>query len=165
MSDEILSKEEIDALIAEANAAEANGTSDANETAQPPAKDAAPDPPLTEAAVKLQPDPVVRQVEFSQLGYSADKTQKSGVDLILDVQVQIAVELGRTTMQVRDVLGLGPGSVVELDKHAGEPVEVVVNNKIVARGEVVIIDENFGVRITEIMNAKGGKNADTQQAA
>ena len=80
------------------------------------------------------------------------QTVRNGVELILDVQLHVAVELGHTTMKVKDVLGLGPGSVVELDKHAGEPVEVVVNNKIVARGEVVVIDENFGVRVTEIVN-------------
>jgi len=88
---------------------------------------------------------------------------KSGVDLIMDVNVQVSVELGRSVMQVREVLSLGPGSVVELDKHAGEPVEVVVNNKTVARGEVVVIDENFGVRITEIVNTKG-KEAHAQAA-
>jgi flagellar motor switch protein FliN/FliY len=78
----------------------------------------------------------------------------NGVDLILDVQLQVAVELGRAQMKVREVLGLGPGSVVELDKHAGEPVEVVVNNKTIAKGEVVVIDENFGVRITEIVSSQ-----------
>jgi len=159
MSDEILSKEELDALLAEAGAAES-----VSEPSPKPSVQADPAATsLTEASVRVQPEPVVRQVEFSQLGYSADNAPKSGVDLIMDVQVQVAVELGRATMQVRDVLGLGPGSVVELDKHAGEPVEVVVNNKVVARGEVVVIDENFGVRITEIANAKG-KDAHAQAA-
>ena len=88
------------------------------------------------------------------LGSAAGAGAGRGVELILDVQMQIAVELGRTTMQVKDVLALGPGSVVVLEKHSGEPVEVVVNNKTVARGEVVVIDENFGVRITEIINAQ-----------
>ncbi len=127
------------------------------------------DASLTETSVRLSSEPAVRQVEFGQLGYPSEGSQTSGVDLIMDVNVQVSVELGRSVMQVRDVLALGPGSVVELDKHAGEPVEVVVNNKTVARGEVVVIDENFGVRITEIVNAsasggRGGKEAHAQAA-
>ncbi|MGI6296159.1 MAG: flagellar motor switch protein FliN [Armatimonadota bacterium] len=108
-------------------------------------------------------DPVVRSVSFGQLGTAAENVASGGVGLIMDVNVQVSVELGRSVMKVRDVLGLGPGSVVELDKHAGEPVEVVVNNKMVARGEVVVIDENFGVRITEIINGKA-READAQAA-
>lgn len=130
MADEVLSQEEVDTLVTEA--------------------DAAPDAPGSD-------DPAesggVRAIEFGQLGGTAEPGARRGVELILDVQMQVAVELGRTTMQVRDVLGLGPGSIVELDKHSSEPVEVVVNNKVVARGEVVVIDDNFGVRITEIINA------------
>lgn len=161
MSDEILSKEEVDALIAEAGSAGQEGAPEADAQLQNAGPAGAGS--LTETSVRLTSDPVVRQVEFGQLGYSAENTPKSGVDLIMDVQVQVAVELGRATMQVREVLALGPGSVVELEKHAGEPVEVVVNNKTVARGEVVVIDENFGVRITEIVNAKG-KDANAQAA-
>ncbi len=74
------------------------------------------------------------------------------MDLILNVEVQATVELGRASLQVRDVLELGPGSVVELEKLAGDPVDVLVNNKPFARGEVVVIDENFGVRVTEIIS-------------
>lgn len=147
MSEEILSKQDADALIAEGASTDAAPTDGDTQSANM----------LSETPVRVSTEPVVRQVEFGQIGYSADNIQKSGVDLIMDVNVQVSVELGRTTMQVRDVLGLGPGAVVELDKHAGEPVEVVVNNKIVARGEVVVIDENFGVRITEIVNARGQK--------
>lgn len=151
MSDEILSKEEAEALISRGAGEEnARGGEDSTDAVRQHVDDAA----LTETSVRVASEPVVRQVEFGQLGYPAETTQTSGVDLIMDVNVQVSVELGRSVMQVRDVLALGPGSVVELDKHAGEPVEVVVNNKIIARGEVVVIDENFGVRITEIVNAK-----------
>lgn len=73
-----------------------------------------------------------------------------GLDLILDITLPITVELGRTKMLIRDILALGPGSVVELDRLAGEPVEILVNDRSIARGEVVIIDENFGVRLTHI---------------
>lgn len=151
MSEEILSKEEADALIAEGGSGETIVLENADDATGSPSGS------LTEANVRMSSEPVVRQVEFGQIGYPAESVQKSGVDLIMDVTVQVSVELGRTTMQVREVLGLGPGSIVELDKHAGEPVEVVVNNKTVARGEVVVIDENFGVRITEIVNARGQK--------
>jgi len=76
--------------------------------------------------------------------------QASGLDLILDITLPITVELGRTKMLIRDVLALSAGSVIELDKLAGEPVEILVNDRPIARGEVVIIDENFGVRLTHI---------------
>ena len=158
MSDEILSKQEVDALIAEGTAGDAQPEGEAQGQAGAQSQGS-----LTETSVRLSVEPAVRQVEFGQLGYSSEGAEKSSVDLIMDVNVQVSVELGRSVMQVREVLSLGPGSVVELDKHAGEPVEVVVNNKTVARGEVVVIDENFGVRITEIVNTKG-KEAHAQAA-
>ncbi len=70
----------------------------------------------------------------------------------MDVPLQITVELGRTRKLIRDILELTPGSVVELDKLAGEPVDILVNGKLIAKGEVVVIDENFGVRITDIIS-------------
>ncbi|GMU41590.1 MAG: hypothetical protein AMXMBFR23_24560 [Chloroflexota bacterium] len=75
-------------------------------------------------------------------------------DLIMDVSMRVTVELGRSTMTVEEVLSLGPGSVVELDKLAGEPVDVLVNDQLIARGEVVVVDENFGVRVTEIVSPR-----------
>lgn len=77
-----------------------------------------------------------------------------GLDLIMDVQMRVAVELGRSTMTVEDVLSLGPGSVVELNKLAGEAVDILVNERLIARGEVVVVDENFGVRVTEIVSPR-----------
>jgi flagellar motor switch protein FliN len=76
----------------------------------------------------------------------------SAMDVLLDVPLEISVELGRARMVVRDVLDLGTGSIVEVDKAAGEPVDVMVNGRLVAKGEVVVIEDNFGVRITEILN-------------
>ena len=76
----------------------------------------------------------------------------SGIELILDISLPITVELGRSRMLVRDILNLAPGSVIELDKLAGEPVDLLVNDKPVAKGEVVVIEENFGVRLTSIVN-------------
>ena len=76
------------------------------------------------------------------------------LDLIMDVAMRVTVEIGRSTMTVEDVLSLGPGSVVELNTLAGEPVDVLVNDQLIARGEVVVVDENFGVRVTEIVSPR-----------
>lgn len=76
------------------------------------------------------------------------------LDVILDIPLQISVELGRMSMLVQDVVELGTGSIIEIDKAAGDPVDVLVNGMPVARGEVVVIDDNFGVRITEILSPK-----------
>jgi flagellar motor switch protein FliN/FliY len=86
---------------------------------------------------------------FDRLGQSAGPT--GNIELLLDVSLPVAIELGRTQMSIRDILELGSGSIVELDKLAGEPVDILVNNKPLAKGEVVVIDENFGVRITSLV--------------
>jgi flagellar motor switch protein FliN len=80
-----------------------------------------------------------------------DTSAARPLDLLADVEMQVTAELGRTRMTVRDLLSLTPGSVVELDRLAGSPVDVLVNGTLVARGEVVVIDEEFGVRISEII--------------
>ena len=82
----------------------------------------------------------------------ADSVQvnDANIGLILDVPLSVTVELGRTKKSIKDILELTNGSIVELDKLAGEPVDIQVNGKFLAKGEVVVIDENFGVRITEI---------------
>ena len=90
--------------------------------------------------------------EFGMLQMPGGIGLQSNIDLLLDVPLEITVELGRTRMLIKDVLELGIGSVVELNKLAGESVEVFVNNKLIAKGEVVVIDENFAVRITNIIN-------------
>jgi flagellar motor switch protein FliN/FliY len=74
------------------------------------------------------------------------------LELLLDVPLELSVELGRTRMSIQDLLSLGPGSVVELDKVAGEPLDILVNNRLVARGEVVVVNDKFGVRITDIVS-------------
>ncbi|MGC8964098.1 MAG: flagellar motor switch protein FliN [Brevinematia bacterium] len=94
---------------------------------------------------------VVKPAEFEPLQEIPPEAEGS-LALILDVPVQVTVELGRTKMLVKEILQLGEGSVVELDKLAGEPVDVLVNGRLIAKGEVVVIEENFGVRITEIVN-------------
>lgn len=76
----------------------------------------------------------------------------NGMEMLLDISLPVTVELGRTRMMIRDVLHLAPGSILELDKLAGEPVDIMINDKFIARGEVVVIDENFGVRLTSIVS-------------
>jgi flagellar motor switch protein FliN/FliY len=77
-----------------------------------------------------------------------------------DVPVELAVEVGRTKMTIREALALGPGSIVTLNRLAGEPVDLLVNGKPIARGEVVVIDEEFGLRVTEVLEAEGPSGAD-----
>ena len=76
--------------------------------------------------------------------------ENKNLDLILDVDLDITVELGRSKMPIRDILNLLPGSVVELNKLSGEPVDILVNGKLMAKGEVVVVDDNFGVKVTTI---------------
>lgn len=90
--------------------------------------------------------------EYPTFGKTTSATEQKNLDLLLDVNLPISIELGRTTMRIKDILSLGPGSVVELKKLAGEPVDLLVNNKIVAKGEVVVVDENFGLRITSLLS-------------
>lgn len=94
----------------------------------------------------------VRPLQFGRL--EAGQTTAgapASIDLLKDVPLSVTAELGRTKMLVKEILKLGVGSVVELDKLTGEPVDILVNGKVIARGEVVAIDENFGVRITEVV--------------
>jgi flagellar motor switch protein FliN/FliY len=72
--------------------------------------------------------------------------------MLLDIPLQVTVELGRTRRSVKEILELSAGSIIELDKLAGEPVDILVNNRLIAKGEVVVIDENFGVRVTDIIS-------------
>lgn len=75
------------------------------------------------------------------------------IDFILDIPMSVTVYVGSTKMAIRDLLQLAQGSVIELDKLAGEPMEVMVNNKLVARGEVVVVNEKFGIRLTDVVSA------------
>lgn len=83
------------------------------------------------------------------------KTDFSKLKMILDVPLKVTVELGRTKMLVNDLLQLGQGSVIELDKIAGEPMEILINEKLVAMGEVVVVNEKFGVRLTDVVSQFG----------
>lgn len=94
----------------------------------------------------------VHPVQFQPFDGDMDGVGSTNLDLLLDVGLRVSVELGRTDLTIKDVLALGPGSVVELDKLAGEPVDILVNDRLIAKGEVVVVDENFGVRVTDIVS-------------
>lgn len=99
---------------------------------------------MTEAAEGTEPQELSQEEELAQ------KMKK--LDLILDIPLRVSVELGRTKMLVNDLLQLGQGSVIELNKLAGDPLEVLVNDKLIARGEVVVVNEKFGIRLTDIIS-------------
>jgi flagellar motor switch protein FliN/FliY len=94
----------------------------------------------------------VQPVQFSSLIPQATAQEQGNISLIMDVFMEMTVELGRTRKLIKEILGMGEGTIIELDKLAGEPVDILVNHKLIAKGEVVVIDENFGVRVTEIVS-------------
>ena len=95
----------------------------------------------------------VQQAQFTEFTQpSLKQTEARNLNMLLDIPLQVTVELGRTKRSVKDVLELVSGSIIELDKLAGEPVDILVNSRLIAKGEVVVIDENFGVRITDILS-------------
>lgn len=96
--------------------------------------------------------PNVQSVQYPNLQGNMNPGEQGNIGLIMDVFMEMTVELGRTKKQIREILGMGEGTIIELDKLAGEPVDILVNHKPIAKGEVVVIDENFGVRVTEILS-------------
>jgi len=102
----------------------------------------------------IQPNQTsVKPAQFSALQHGTGAVgDDQNLGLLLDIPLQVTVELGRTKKLIREILELSPGSIIQLDKLAGEPVDILVNNKLVAKGEVVVIDENFGVRVTDIIS-------------
>ena len=103
---------------------------------------------------QMAPPPMpanVRPAELPELTASPSNGPGYNIDLLLGVNLQVAVEIGRTTLPIREVLALTPGSIIELDKLAGEKVDILINGRAIAQGEVVVVDENFGVRITDVV--------------
>jgi flagellar motor switch protein FliN/FliY len=169
MADE-LDPDEIDALIAQ-QAAEAAGESADDEIV---AQEVTPDEDDGDDAAPFSPDdlaeligagqsapsgmavvhePLIEDVSFADLpAVHAPIDQQADIDLLLDVPLQITVELGQAKRTIRELLELGQGSILHLTRHAGEPVDVLVNGQHIARGEVVVIDENFGIRVTEVVS-------------
>lgn len=99
-----------------------------------------------------QQPPNVQSVQFPSLNSQGGGGESGNISLLMDVYMEMTVELGRTKKSIKEILGMGEGTIIELDKLAGEPVDILVNHKLIATGEVVVIDENFGVRVTEIVS-------------
>lgn len=97
------------------------------------------------------PPPNVQPAQFQAFSNTSYAGGNENIDLIMDVPLQVTVELGRTSKSIQEILEFSPGTIIELNKIAGEPIDVLVNGKYVAKGEVVVIEENFGVRVTEII--------------
>jgi flagellar motor switch protein FliN/FliY len=170
MADE-LDPDEIDALIAQ-QAAEAAGEAPDDEIVAEEvvedttdADDDAPFSPddlaeligaggtATPSRMPVVHEPLIEDVTFADLpAVHAPIDQQAEIDLLLDVPLQITVELGQAKRTIRELLELGQGSILHLTRHAGEPVDVLVNGQHIARGEVVVIDENFGIRVTEVVS-------------
>lgn len=141
-----------------------------NEPEPAPAPSVAPTPTVTPQAAMPEQQPMyyattpapqnarvapgvpVQPVQFAPLTAGGIAVSDTNLGLIMDVPLQVTVELGRTKKLIKDILDLATGSIIELDKLAGEPVDILVNGKLLAKGEVVVIDENFGVRITDIVS-------------
>lgn len=94
----------------------------------------------------------VKKLEFESFDTGEKVSYNESIELIKDVPIEITVELGRTTKKIREILEYGPGTIIELDKLVGEPLDILANGKYIAKGEVVVIDDNFGIRITDIIN-------------
>jgi flagellar motor switch protein FliN/FliY len=112
------------------------------------------DEALAEAGGEAKSDDSGRAGAEGEPG-KVSRTDFSKLKMILDVPLKVSVELGRTKMLVNDLLQLGQGSVIELDKIAGEPMEILINDKLVAMGEVVVVNEKFGVRLTDVVSQFG----------
>ena len=107
--------------------------------------------PQMMGGMPMQTPPNVQSLQFPNFVQGISSAEQGNISLIMDVFMEMTVELGRTKKTIKDILGLGEGTIIELDKLAGEPVDILVNHKPIAKGEVVVIDENFGVRVTEIL--------------
>jgi flagellar motor switch protein FliN/FliY len=107
---------------------------------------------LAEAEAAAPPPPAGAPANvFPELGSGGIGTQRDDIDLVLDIPVQLTVELGRTRIPIKHILQLAQGSVIELDALAGEPMDVLVNGFLIAQGEVVVVNDKFGIRLTDIV--------------
>jgi len=100
----------------------------------------------------------IQNVQYPSFPSAGAASEQGNISLLMDVNMEMTVELGRTKKPIREILSMGEGTIIELDKLAGEPVDILVNHKLIANGEVVVIDENFGVRVTKIVSNPTGVN-------
>lgn len=110
--------------------------------------------PQQQAYMQPQQNINAQPAQFQNFDFGAVMQQKENIGIIMDVPLEVTVELGRTHKLIKEILEFSPGTIIELDKLAGEPIDILVNGKFVAKGEVVVIDENFGIRITDIVSTE-----------
>jgi len=130
------------------------GAGEAPEPAAPPRTPSEEVAPPEEPVAARPHQPVVHPVQFAPLRTQEMARDQGNMELLLDIPLEVSVELGRTKRLLKEIVELGVGSIVELDKLAGEPVDILVNGKLIAQGEVVVIGENFGVRVTNIIGVQ-----------
>ena len=106
---------------------------------------------MPDSAMTDESKVTVQDAQFAPLSAKSGAGGSGSIDMLMDLELPISVELGRVRMLVKDILELGPGAVVELNKFSGEPVDLFINNRKFAEGEVVVVDQNFGVRITALV--------------
>ncbi len=139
--------------------AEANGETATEETGSGGGGEETAESPEEDGGVEASETPAeepgegpdVQRAEFEELKPRDGVTPGDNIDLLLDVTVPVTVELGSTEMFVKDILAVGPGSVIKLDRALGKPLDILVNGELVGRGEVVVVDEQFGIRVAELM--------------
>jgi len=144
-----MAEESIDQQVQGAAQADGSGAVATDAPAEAGRKDADAAPAEDQAGPGGQAEPLSLP-DFSQEGASEESAAPT-IEMLRDVSLHVEIELGRTRMRVEDVLQLRPGSIVELDKLAGDPVDVFVNGRLVARGEVLVLNDNFCVRVSEIV--------------
>ncbi len=155
--DDSISAEELDALVQSSGIVMPGPVVSRMPPPVPVAPPPAPKPPpaAPTPAPPTAAAPVARPGGFSPLSPETATALMSGLSLLYDVPLRVSVELGRIHMTLQQVLALGRGSLIELERLAGEPVDILVNDTLIGRGEVVVVDENFGVKITELVETKG----------
>ena len=117
-----------------------------------PAPDATPSVAAPVPGILAAASPTAMAPSFAPLPSNGMEADRSHIDLLLDINLQVTVELGRTRMKIAEILALRNGSVIELDRLAGEPADILVNGTLIAKGEVVVVDEKFGVRVIEVVS-------------
>lgn len=172
-SDQPISQDELDKILGETEAGESSTSSETQDNGNPDKDvdwadafqeaaeggDAAAAKAINQGATGDKPDDraTAKAPEFAEFNKTTPPTSdeagaKPNLDFILELPLEVSVELGRSSMQIKDLLKLGQGAVVELNKMAGEPAEIYVNQKLMAKGEVVVVNEKFGVKLTEIIS-------------
>ncbi len=129
------------------------GLATSSPTPAPPPVAAPPNPALAPNPAPAPPPP--NEPRLPELTAEDHIAPDAGLSLLMDVPLRVSIELGRVSMTLQQVLELGRGSIIELERLAGEPVDILVNDRLIGRGEVVVIDEYFGVKITELIEPKG----------